>query len=280
MTASTLQATDPPMLRAAFGYLGMRETPGAASNPRVLELYALAGHPEIKDDAVAWCAAFVGACAVKAGFAGSNSLAARSYLNWGQRLDTTKPLPRGAVLVFRRGDSAWQGHVCLLLSDDGATLLVIGGNQSDAVTIARFSRGALIGARKPLTITNSNVVGFFSGSLGAEGGAHAAGETAGYLDQAVGAPDPVTGALTEAQQLFQNAAAYLKYAQYALIAIGFLIGAYAIYRYARAWMKPKELPEIPAGEGAVDLLEVEDPAAAPAPRRRAKPASRAKRNAT
>ena len=240
---------DPPMLRVAFSYLGLRETPGAASNPRVVELYALAGHPEVKNDAVAWCAAFVGACAVKAGIAGSGALTARSYLNWGQPVNTRKRIPRSAVLVFRRGNSAWQGHVCFCLNDDGRVLTVIGGNQGDAVTIARYSKAALIGARVPLTAGNSNVVQLFGSGTAAEVGAHGVGEVSDYLAQGAAAlpADSIEDGLSQAQQVALQASAYLKWAQYALVAIGAALAVYGIYRYARAWMKPKPLPEL--GEG-------------------------------
>ena len=37
------------------------------SNPKVVAYYRDAGFPEVKDDAVAWCAAFVGAMIKRAG---------------------------------------------------------------------------------------------------------------------------------------------------------------------------------------------------------------------
>ena len=54
------------------------------SNPKVVAYYRDAGFPEVKDDAVAWCAAFVGAMIKRAGGKPSGSLAARSYLKWGK----------------------------------------------------------------------------------------------------------------------------------------------------------------------------------------------------
>jgi hypothetical protein len=68
------------------------------------------------------------------------SLAARSWLAWGRAVDLRKTIPRGAVLIFRRGRSSWQGHVCLCLEDRDGTVTVIGGNQSDAVTIVRYRK--------------------------------------------------------------------------------------------------------------------------------------------
>ena len=44
----------------ARGELGTREVPGPDDNPRVLAYYADAGHPDVRNDETAWCAAFVG----------------------------------------------------------------------------------------------------------------------------------------------------------------------------------------------------------------------------
>jgi hypothetical protein len=50
-------ATDPPWLKRAFTDLGLQELPGAAARPRIVEMYAKAGHPEVTSDKVAWCSA-------------------------------------------------------------------------------------------------------------------------------------------------------------------------------------------------------------------------------
>jgi uncharacterized protein (TIGR02594 family) len=142
--------TDPPWLRRAFADLGLKEVPGKGSNPRIVEMYALAKNSGVKEDSVPWCSAAVNAWMAESGIEGTRSLLARSWLAWGTK-PALKPLPRGAVLIFKRGNSSWQGHVCLLLEDNGSVLTVIGGNQSDAVTIARYRRTSLIGARWPVT---------------------------------------------------------------------------------------------------------------------------------
>lgn len=149
MTSRAARASDPAWLRAAFADLGLKELPGPRHSARVIEMFRLSGHPEIKNDETAWCAAAVGAWLREGGQRGTQSLAARSYLNWGRTIGTSEEIPRGAVLIFRRGTSEWQGHVCLCLEDDGGTLTVIGGNQSDAVTITTYSRSGLLGARWP-----------------------------------------------------------------------------------------------------------------------------------
>jgi uncharacterized protein (TIGR02594 family) len=79
----------PRWLELAWADLGVAEGPGGANNPRVVRYYAAAGHPEVRADEVAWCAAFLGACLERAGVGSTRSLMARSYLAWGEALART-----------------------------------------------------------------------------------------------------------------------------------------------------------------------------------------------
>jgi uncharacterized protein (TIGR02594 family) len=82
----------------------------------------------------------------RAGVAPSGYLAARSYLKWGQKL--AKPIP-GAIVVFSRGNPT-QGHVAFFEKDNGSSIRVLGGNQSDAVTLANYPKSRVLGYRWPL----------------------------------------------------------------------------------------------------------------------------------
>lgn len=131
----------------AQGYIGTTEAPGAADNPKILEMYATIGQDWVEHDEVAWCAAFVGHCMEKAGIRSTRKLNARSYLEWGVPVELTEAQP-GDIVVFRRGSSAWQGHVGFLKAQSGASIEVLGGNQGDAVNIRRFSATKLLGVRR------------------------------------------------------------------------------------------------------------------------------------
>lgn len=144
-----LRPNDAPWLRGAFGDLGLHEIAGPKHAARVLVMFRTAGHPEVKNDETAWCAAGENTWLIEAGFPGTGKLNARSFLIYGQDVMHMNPLPRGAILIFQRGDSEWQGHVCTLLEDKGAVLRVIGANQSDQVCEANQARAHLIGARWP-----------------------------------------------------------------------------------------------------------------------------------
>lgn len=150
------QPTDPPYLKAAFVDLGLSEIKGKLHEPRVLEMFVLAGHPEIKNDETAWCAAAVGAWLVRGGEKPTGSLMARSYEKWGRTCSISKPIPRGAICVWPRGDLP-HGHVNICLEDLGDTLVCIGGNQGNGqgggVTISREGRDNLVTARLPRNLS-------------------------------------------------------------------------------------------------------------------------------
>lgn len=135
-------ADTPPWLKLAYEQMGTREAAGAANSPAVLGYFTDAAHPEIRQDSVPWCAAFVGAMLKRAGLKPSGSLMARSYLEWGEPLDA----PRiGCVVVLKRG-VAPSGHVGFYV---GGSVKILGGNQGDAVSIATFRRDSVLGFRWP-----------------------------------------------------------------------------------------------------------------------------------
>ena len=78
------------------------------------------------------------------GALGSNPYWARNWMLFGQPV---RPVI-GAVLVFERGSG---GHVGFAIGQDDTHFHVLGGNQSDAVTIARIAKSRLLGARWPTT---------------------------------------------------------------------------------------------------------------------------------
>jgi uncharacterized protein (TIGR02594 family) len=127
----------------ALAERGVKEAPGAADNPVVLGYYKDAGHPGVKHDSVPWCAAFVGAMLARAGVAPSGSLAARSYLAWGEKLDAPR---QGCIVVLKRG-KGWQGHVTFFDREENGRLVCLGGNQSDKVCFAVYRKSLVLGYR-------------------------------------------------------------------------------------------------------------------------------------
>ena len=139
--------TEPAWLTLARGELGTVEVPGPKANAKILGYFRDAGHGEVKDDAVPWCAAFVGAMLKRAGIPPTGAINARSYEQWGDRLD----IPHlGCIGVKKRaGGLAWQGHVGFVVAANPTTVWMLGGNQADAVSIAPFSRWQFTAFRWP-----------------------------------------------------------------------------------------------------------------------------------
>jgi uncharacterized protein (TIGR02594 family) len=134
----------------ARSYLGTKEIKGSADNPKVMEMYRTVGHDWVEHDEVAWCAAFVGHCLEKAGVSSTRKLNARSYLTWGEKVPGIEQAREGDVVIFTRGSSTTQGHIAFFLKATGSQIEVLGGNQSDGVTVARYARSRLLGIRRPL----------------------------------------------------------------------------------------------------------------------------------
>lgn len=145
----------PRHLQIARGELGTHEIRGAQDNPRVLE-YHQATSLRARNDETSWCSSFVNWTMQQAGVRGTNSAAARSWLDWGQRVpqDAAHVRP-GDVIVFPRGNNPAQGHVAIVSEVlDNGMVRVIGGNQGvrgehyDGVTYADRRLDAALGVRR------------------------------------------------------------------------------------------------------------------------------------
>lgn len=135
--------SEPVWLTEARQHLGVREVPGKLHNPKIMgwiqEVGAKALGIPVNDDETPWCGTFMAMLMRRAGLA-SPAIAVRasSWGKWGRQLNG----PRlGCVLVFSR---AGGGHVGLYLSEDATHYHVLGGNQSDSVSIMRLEKSRLI----------------------------------------------------------------------------------------------------------------------------------------
>lgn len=144
---------EPKWLKLARSELGVKEIPGAQHNPAVLSYFRDAGFPEIDDDETAWCAGFANAILHRAGYSGSKSLAARSFLTWGKEI--SKPYPGCIVVFWRESPRSWQGHVAFFIEENSTHIKVLGGNQSNSVSIQSYPKSQLLGYREPVTAGNS-----------------------------------------------------------------------------------------------------------------------------
>lgn len=154
-------SADPRWLVAARKYLGLKEVVGSGNNPEIVAMWVKLGLP-FRDDATPWCAGFVGFVFESAGIHSTRSGLALSYSNWGVPL---KSPAVGCVVTFTRVGG---GHVGFIVGkDQSGNLMVLGGNQSDAVNIKPFAPARATSFRWPageplltgsLPVVNSNGV--------------------------------------------------------------------------------------------------------------------------
>ena len=137
-----------PWYEEALRLKGTREAAGPADNPLIIAWAKRLGLV-YAHDSTAWCGLFVAHCigaALPDEPLPTNPLGARRWLGFGVGTEPTL----GAVLVFWRGSrTGWQGHVGFYAGEDSAAYHVLGGNQSDSVSIARLAKTRLLGARWP-----------------------------------------------------------------------------------------------------------------------------------
>lgn len=138
---------EPFWMLEARKHVGQREIAGRKHNPLILRWWTLIRAP-FSDDETPWCAGFVGGVLESCKIRSSRSAAARSYLDWGQKLDKAVV---GAIVVFSRPGSAWSGHVGFVAGVDArGNLMVLGGNQGNMVSIRPFDRSRVLGYRWPV----------------------------------------------------------------------------------------------------------------------------------
>ncbi len=143
---------EPIWMRDARRYIGLREIPGPKSNATIMSWAKKLGGwiaSWYQDDDTPWCGLFIGnviATTLPQEPLPSNPLGA---LNW-KKFGVESRIARGAILVFERKGG---GHVGIYVGEDRTHFHVLGGNQDNAVSIARIEKGRLVsgGVRWPKT---------------------------------------------------------------------------------------------------------------------------------
>jgi uncharacterized protein (TIGR02594 family) len=173
-------AAEPKWLTLARAEIGTHEMPGEHDNPAILAYYKDAGHADIRDESVPWCAGFVCAMLERAGEHSPKTLSARDMLRWGKKLDK----PRlGCVVVFSRGDPrAYTGHTGFYAGEEDGFILLLAGNQGDPghgdeVSIKRMPKARLLGYRWPVQAKNSTTTKSVAAGVAAAASTAAAAAT-------------------------------------------------------------------------------------------------------
>lgn len=139
--------TDLTWIDEAKKHIGLKEIKGSKHNAQIVMFWKAIKRGGIKDDETPWCAAFVGAMLESVGIVSTRYESAKSYEKWGLKLDA--PV-YGCVVVFTREGG---GHVGFVVGQDkSGNLLVLGGNQGDAVNVRAFPRSRATAYRWPVGV--------------------------------------------------------------------------------------------------------------------------------
>lgn len=145
----SLDTSDLPWMIHGRRVLGLHES----RNNAELKAFLKSDGRTLGDPAVLpWCGDFVETCIrlgqpaeVFPGNLGANPYWARNWNLFGIKSEPTY----GAIAVFERGANA--GHVGFLAGQDSTAYHVLGGNQSNTISVARIAKERMIGCRWPST---------------------------------------------------------------------------------------------------------------------------------
>lgn len=133
--------------------VGIREVFGELDNPHIMAMLTLDQRwPE--HDEVPWCSALINFKAWELRLPRSKDLRARSWLLVGAPISDREAEIGSDIVILKRGTDDGPdvidapGHVGMFAGFEGDNVLVLGGNQSNTVSIARYPKADLIGIRR------------------------------------------------------------------------------------------------------------------------------------
>lgn len=165
---------NPSWVQIALAEQGQAEQAGDKQNPRIVAYHAITGL-RAQNDETPWCASFVGWCLEQAGLKSTGSAVARSYETWGVALE--KPV-LGAIVTFTR---AGGGHVGFYMGARDGKWLILGGNQSNRVSIAAYDPNRMTAIRWPAGVPLPNAIAPLSKSGVIQGNVLAGLSTVGSI---------------------------------------------------------------------------------------------------
>lgn len=145
-----IASAEAPWYGLAKREIGVSEVSGQLhNNTRILDYHrstkldsALAAKDETP-----WCSSFVNWCVEGGGLKGTDSAMARSWLTWGEKLDTPR---EGCIVVFARPRAGPKsGHVGFFVKETAERIRVLGGNQSNQVKQSNYGKDDWLGYRWP-----------------------------------------------------------------------------------------------------------------------------------
>jgi len=134
-----------PWMEYALREYGIREISARGRTVNVAAYLKATGVGRSADE-TPWCSAFVNWCMRMAGFPGTLQANARSWLEWGG-ISLDFPVYGSVVVLWRDKLAGSLGHVGFFVKLWDDNLLLLGGNQNDAVSIRPYPRSRVLGMR-------------------------------------------------------------------------------------------------------------------------------------
>lgn len=136
-------------------FIGTDEVAGSLDNPMLMAMLRL-DNKWPKNDEVPWCSAFVNFVCWLLRLPRSKSLLARSWLAVGNEVNIVSAIAGYDVVVLKRGggeqpgseNMTAPGHVGFYAGHQAGMVQVLGGNQSDSVSVAGYPMDRILSIRR------------------------------------------------------------------------------------------------------------------------------------
>lgn len=133
-------------MEEALKWMGTKEVAGPVANKDIV-MFDKYTSLKATSDEVPWCSSFANYVVHACGDKGTNSAAARSWLDWGKAID--KP-EYGCLVIIDRRDKGNPNaaHVTFYICDvEPAHIQCVGGNQGDMVKMSVYPKDKVLGYR-------------------------------------------------------------------------------------------------------------------------------------
>ncbi len=128
--------------------LGLKETDGRASTPRIKQAIHMAATWLDEDDTVTpWCACIRGLWGHETGTGQpAEFYRAKNWLKWGTKVESLENAIQGDTVILKRNGGYHVGLFAGIVNQ--SQFMMLGGNQSNCVNIAKQSLYLIVGVRR------------------------------------------------------------------------------------------------------------------------------------
>lgn len=147
------------LLYSALQYYGLQEIPGKEDNAQVVTWLKRLIH-WAADDEIPWCAAFANGILKENNYFSIEDLPeqkrrpgtalARDFMKIPDPV--IDPVPGDLAVFWRKSIDSYAGHVGFYIRQDAKNIWVLGGNQSNQVSIAPYAQHRLLSFIRPQKI--------------------------------------------------------------------------------------------------------------------------------